>query len=60
MKEEIIELRKATNLDASRFSRALGCSHTSIRNWEAGLSSPSPMAREKILKLKKKIEKKNK
>jgi len=56
MREEIIELRKATRLNASRFSRALGCSHTSIRNWENGFSMPSPMAKEKIIKLAKKIE----
>ncbi len=57
MKEIIKELRRTMSLSALQFSKILGVSHTSIRNWENGFSSPSPMARERIMKLKRKVEK---
>ena len=57
MNKTIKELRKNMGLSALQLSRILGVSHTSIANWENGLSEPINIMKEKIMRLKRKIEK---
>lgn len=57
MNKTIKELRKKMGLSLLQFSKVLGVSHTSIMNWEKGTSEPIAIIREKIMKLKRRVEK---
>lgn len=48
MKDIIKDLRTKSGLSQSKFAAFLGVSVASLRRWEAGVASPSPMAKEKI------------
>ena len=45
------ELRSKTGLPQNKFAVLLGVSVASLRRWEAGDASPSPMATDKIIKI---------
>jgi DNA-binding transcriptional regulator YiaG len=49
-------MRQSLGLTAVRFAQLVGCSHISVYNWERGISRPSPMAREKLKKIARKLE----
>jgi len=48
MTEEIKALRTKTGLSQTKFAAFLGVSVASLRRWESGDATPSPMAKEKI------------
>lgn len=48
MKDKIKALRTKSGLSQIKFAAFLGVSVASLRRWEAGDASPSPMAKEKI------------
>lgn len=48
MTEEIKALRTKTGLSQTKFAAFLGVSVASLRRWESGVATPSPMAKEKI------------
>lgn len=48
MKDIVKALRTKSGLSQSKFAAFLGVSVASLRRWEAGAASPSPMAKEKI------------
>lgn len=57
MKDIIKGLRMSMGLSRLAFSRLLNASHTSIANWEKGLSEPISIMKDKIMGLKKRVEK---
>jgi putative transcriptional regulator len=54
-KEAIRELRHKLGLSQEGFARKLGVSVLTVRRWEKGSFSPSPLARARIEKIAKKI-----
>lgn len=53
MKNEIAAFRATTGLSQLAFSKILGVSVSTLRRWEAGLASPSPLALSRINDIKK-------
>jgi DNA-binding transcriptional regulator YiaG len=41
-------IRLSRGLSLEQFSRLIGCSGQTIRNWERGRNKPSPLAEDKI------------
>jgi len=50
-KVNIPDLRKKMGWSQERFAREVGVSSKTTWRWENGLSKPSPLANEKLLKL---------
>ena len=48
MKASIKDLRERSGLSQTKFASFLGVSAVSLRRWEAGEASPSPLARKRI------------
>jgi len=53
MENEIVVFRASTGLSQLAFSKVLGVSVSTLRRWEAGLASPSPLAMSRINDIKK-------
>lgn len=51
--EEIKQLRLSLNLTQEDFAAKLGVTLSTVSRWESGLSVPSPLADEKLVKLQK-------
>jgi DNA-binding transcriptional regulator YiaG len=49
---EIRELRKGLKLTQQQFATDLGVALSTVQSWEAGTTSPSPMARALLEKIK--------
>jgi len=50
---EIRGLRISLDLSQQKFAEKLGVSITTVVRWETGITEPSPLALEKLLRLKK-------
>ena len=53
MDEEIALFRATTGLSQQLFAKVLGVSVSTLRRWEAGLATPSPLAITRIKEIKK-------
>ena len=57
MKEEVKDLIEKTGLSAGDIARILRVTRATVYNWIHGTFEPSPLAKEKLLRLIRKIEK---